>query len=540
MRFVQAGSPVWCGDMARSRAAWATAAVVTALGAFAAGCGANETPAPPANQTAQSTQATPAGPGQAAITPPDEAEEPLPADTVESSLPPALREQLMKSFTGDADEMAARRLVRVGVTFNRTYYFIDRGVQRGVSYDYGQLLEERINKHYKTGLDDKIHVVFVAMPRDQLLQALIDGRVDLVSAQVTVRPELEKLVAFSNPTRSNVNEVVVTGPGAAPLASVDDLSGRDVYVRPRSPYHDSLISLNATLKAAGKAPVAIREVPNDLEDDDLLEMVNAGLLPAIVVDDFLAKFWKQVLPNVTVHQDVAVRTGGALAVPVRKGNPKLLAGLNTFMGNYGLGTAFGNQIERKYLVNTRYVRTATSEAERRKFQNLVTLFQKYGDQYSLDYLLMAAQGYQESQLNQDAKSHVGAIGVMQVMPATGRELNVGDIHQADANIHAGVKYFRFMMDRYYENEPMDRLNKALFTFASYNAGPARVRQLRREAAKEGLDPNVWFGNVERIASERIGRETVTYVANIYKYYVAYRLYLEQNQRRQAAKAKVGG
>jgi membrane-bound lytic murein transglycosylase MltF len=124
---------------------------------------------------------------------------------------------------------------------------------------------------------------------------------------------------------------------------------------------------------------------------------------------------------------------------------------------------------------------------------------------------------------------------MQVMPATGKDLKVGDITQTEANIHAGVKYMRWMIDQYYKDEPMDNLNKGLFAFASYNAGPGRVRQLRREAAKRGLDPNVWFGNVEQIASERIGRETVTYVSNIYKYYVAYKLAVEQRARQEEAK-----
>ena len=170
---------------------------------------------------------------------------------------------------------------------------------------------------------------------------------------------------------------------------------------------------------------------------------------------------------------------------------------------------------------------------------IVELFRKYGSQYDLDYLLMAAQGYQESTLDQNVKSPVGAIGVMQVMPPTGKELNVGDISQVEPNIHAGVKYMRFMMDRYYKDEPMTPLNKGLMTFASYNAGPGRVRQLRRETEKRGLDPNVWFGNVERIASERIGRETVTYVSNIYKYYVTYTLLTAQLDRRDEAKAAVG-
>jgi membrane-bound lytic murein transglycosylase MltF len=151
---------------------------------------------------------------------------------------------------------------------------------------------------------------------------------------------------------------------------------------------------------------------------------------------------------------------------------------------------------------------------------------------------MAAQGYQESALNHEARSPVGAIGVMQVMPPTGKELNVGDITQLEPNIHAGVKYMRWMIDTYFKDEPMTPLDKGLFAFASYNAGPGRIRQLRREAEKRGLDPNVWLGNVELIASERIGRETVTYVSNIYKYYVAYKLVMEENQRRAASKADV--
>ncbi len=497
------------------------AVLFVGIGLTLTGCGENK-PAAPAEQTS-------------ATKPADEAETPLPPSELDTQLPPALRDAVLKPFTGDLDEMVRRRLVRIGVTFNRTYYFVDKGVQRGVSYDYGQLIEERLNKHFKTRIDNKIHVVYVPLPREMLAAALVDGKVDLVSAHVTVRPELQKLVDFSNPTRTSVSQILVTGPGAPALASVEDLSGKTVFARPRSASHQSLLALNERLKSRGKPPVAIRDAPANLEDDDLLEMVNAGLLPAIVVDDFLARFWKRVLPNISVHVDIALRTGGMLAVPVRKNSPQLLAALNTFMGKFGLGTAFGNQIERKYLINTTYVKSATSEAERQKFLELVQFFRKYSDQYQVDFLLMAAQGYQESQLNQDAKSHVGAVGIMQVMPATGKELKVGDITQTEANIHAGVKYFRFMVDRYYKDEPMDDLNKGLFTFASYNAGPGRVRQLRAAAAKRGLDPNVWFGNVEQIASERIGRETVTYVANIYKYYIAYRLVLEEATRRAAAK-----
>jgi membrane-bound lytic murein transglycosylase MltF len=466
----------------------------------------------------------------------EKAEAPLPPSDLESQLPASVREIVLKPFTGDLDELVKRRAVRVGVTFNRTFYFVDRGVQRGIAYEYGQLMEERLNKHFKTRSGNRIHVIFLALPREALLSALVDGKVDLVAAQVPVTPELEKYVAFSDPTRKNVNQILVTGPGAPAIASIEDLSGREVFARELGGYSQSLVALNEEFKARGKPPAIIREAPPNLEDDDLLEMVNAGLMPAVVVDDYLAVFWKKVLPNLIVHDSIPLRTGGSLAIAVRKNNRQLLVALNTFMGKYGLGTAFGNQVERQYLLNATYAKSATSEEGRKTFLAVVDLFRKYGDQYKVDFLLMAAQGYQESRLNQKAQSPVGAIGIMQIMPKTGQSLKVGDIRKLEPNIHAGVKYMRSMRDTYFGDAPMDDLNKALFTFASYNAGPGRVRQLRREAGNRGLNPNVWFGSVEQVASERIGRETVTYVANIFKYYIAYRLVAEEAERRERARA----
>ena len=467
--------------------------------------------------------------------------DPLPLKEAASpydSLPEGVRLVMDKPFTGDFDALVERRVIRAAVTFNRTHYFIDHGEERGLAFESLKLFENDLNADLKTR-NLKVHVVIVPMSRDQLYPALAGGKVDMVAAMVTVTPERETLVAFSDPTRTNVNEVVVTGPGAPPIVTVDDLAGQEVFVRKGSIYDESLARLNTQLKGRGKPPVVITVAPDVLEDDDVLEMVNAGLAPITVVDDYLAEFWSKVFTKLTVHRDITVRTGGNLAVAFRKDNPKLRAVVNTWLKKHGKGDAFRNVIERRYLESVKYAKNAASETEQRKFLAIVDLFKKYGAQYDVDHLLMAAQGYQESTLDQSVKSRVGAIGVMQVMPATGKELKVGDITEVDANIHAGVKYMRFMMDRYYANEPMDKLNKALMTFASYNAGPGRIRQLRRETEKRGLDPNVWFGNVERVASERIGRETVTYVSNIFKYYVAYRLLAEQQERREAAKALVG-
>jgi len=241
-----------------------------------------------------------------------------------------------------------------------------------------------------------------------------------------------------------------------------------------------------------------------------------------------------------VHEGVALLTGGDIAWAIRKESPQLKAAVDDFVARHGKGTVVGNQVMARYLKSAKYVKDAGSEAERKKFLALIQYFQKYGDKYDVDWLLMAAQGYQESQLNQAARSPVGAIGVMQVMPATGKDLGVGDIAEVEPNIHAGVKYMRWMIDEYYGQEPMTKLDKALFAFASYNAGAGRISQMRKEAAKCGLDPNVWFHNVEFVAAEKIGAETVTYVANIYKYYIAYRLIMEARAEREKAAEKMKG
>ncbi len=243
---------------------------------------------------------------------PSAADAPIPATASPLDvLPEGVRRVMDKPFTADLDEMVKRRVIRVAVTFNRTHYFVDQGQERGITYEALKSFETDLNTELKTG-NLKVNVVMVPMSRDQLYPSLASGKVDMVAAMVTVRPELEKLVAFSEPTRTNVSQVVVTGPGAPPIATVDDLAGKEVFVRKGSAYHETLTGLNEQLKTRGKPPVVIDEAPNALEDDDILEMVNAGLAPITIVDNYLAEFWKQVFTKLNVHGDVSVRSGGQL------------------------------------------------------------------------------------------------------------------------------------------------------------------------------------------------------------------------------------
>ena len=420
-----------------------------------------------------------------------------------------------------------------------------KGLQRGATYDYLRVFEEDLNKRLakEKKLKHKhlkVRVVFIPVNRDDLLPALAAGKGDIAAANLTRTAKRQKLVDFSSPVYPNVSELVVSGPTSPAVSSVEGLAGQEVFVRKSSSYYESLVVLNQRFAAEHRPAVRIKEAPETLEDEDLIEMVNAGLMPLTVVDKHVADFWKSIFPNITVHDGVAVRTGGDIAWAIRKGSPQLKAALDDFTTRHGAGTAPGNTILTRYLKNTKYVKDATSKSERKKFLALVEYFQKYGEKYHVDWLLMAAQGYQESQLNQAARSPVGAIGVMQIMPATGKDLSVGDIAKTEPNIHAGVKYMRWMIDEYYGDEPMTQLDKALFAFASYNAGAGRIAQLRRATAKRGLDPNVWFDNVERLAAEKIGAETVTYVSNIYKYYIAYRLILDAREQKEEAIEKMKG
>jgi membrane-bound lytic murein transglycosylase MltF len=455
---------------------------------------------------------------------------PVPAQT-KAPAAPALQ---IRKFTGDLDGMIKRRVVRVLVAYNKTNYFIDKGTQRGATYEAMKKFEDELNLKHKTGTL-RVNVVFVPVSREELLPALLEGRGDIAAAALTITPEREKLVDFAEPVATDVSEIVVTGPRSPAIATLDDLQGQEVFVRRSSSYHESLVALNERFKAEGKKPVVLKPAPETLEDEDLLEMLNAGLVKAVVVDDYMAEFWKQILPAITLNKEAALRTDGQIAWAIRKGSPLLKAELDRFARKNAMKTAFGNMMFQRYLKSTKFVKNAAGEADLKRFRQLVELFRKYGETYGLDWLLMAAQGYQESRLDQSVKSPVGAIGVMQVMPATGKDMKVGDITQLEANVHAGIKYMRFMIDQYYKDEPMDTLNKGLFAFASYNAGPARIRGLRKTAQARGLDPNLWFNNVERVAAEKIGRETVTYVSNIYKYYVAYKLILEEMEEKEKAK-----
>jgi membrane-bound lytic murein transglycosylase MltF len=458
------------------------------------------------------------------------------APAAEDSLLPA-----NDTWLGDFDGMRERRRIRMLVPFSKTFFFVDRGGQHfGMTYEIGKAFEDWLNKKYKTKAL-RIDVVFLPVARDRLLGGLVDGTGDIAAGNLTITPEREKLVEFGNPFAADVAEVIVTGPQAPPLAALEDLAGQELFVRLSSSYFEHLKALNASFQSAGRPAIELSPLDEDLEDEDILEMVNAGLLPWAVIDEHKAKLWAEIFTDITVRSDLVVNTGGQIAWAMRKDSPLLRQEIDAFTAEHKLGTAFGNTLKKKYFGSTKYVKRAITDEEMKKFEELAEIFRRYGDRYEFDYLMIAAQGYQESRLDQTARSPRGAVGIMQLLPSTAADPSVGIAQigeSAENNVHAGVKYLRLLVDKYLDDPALDDKNRTLMAFAAYNAGPGNLRKFRRLAEKSGLDPNVWFGNVEHAAAKIVGRETVQYVSNIYKYYIAYRLVSERAAERTQAKQEV--
>jgi len=445
-----------------------------------------------------------------------------------------------KPWTGDFDQMLERRIIRALVPYSRSLYFNDKGRERGLSAENVRDFERWINKKYAKKLGKRpLTVIIFPTTRDKLLPGVSQGLGDIVVGNLTVTEERLKTVDFvSPPDLSSVKELVVTGPKSPAIASPDDLAGKTVHVRKASSYYESLEALNGRFKKEGKPAAKLVLVPDALEDEDMMEMLNAGLLEIIVVDDWKAKLWAQILPKIRVNEQVAVREGGKIGWAIRKGNPKLEAEILDFYKNYLKKQGVIAYRLKQSMSRVKQIKNPRGTSEWKRFEETLVLFQKYGQQYHFDPLMLAAQGYQESQLNQNAKSHVGAIGVMQVMPATGKELNVGDIRVTEPNIHAGTKYMDKLMTKYFPDANFTGNDRTLFAFASYNCGPGNVSKMRKEAAKRGLDQNKWFNNVEIVTAQKIGMETTTYVRNIFKYYVSYKLQLDAVEQARKAREQV--
>ena len=444
--------------------------------------------------------------------------------------------ETMEISTDDLPAMLEHRIIRVLVSYNQTNYFIVGGEKKGLEYELMKKFEAYINKNLRRNKLD-VHFVFLAVPFSQLVQNLLDGKGDIIAAGLTVTPERQAEVAFSRPYIKNINEIVVAATDAADIHKVEDLSGKSVIVTKGTSYVEHLQQLNVQLKEKNLRPVKINTADQHLVTEDLLQMVNAGIYPYTIADSHIAELWSAALPNIKLQKSAAINKGGMIAWAVRKNNPKLLVVLNKFARKHQQGTLLGNILIQRYYQDTKWVENPLTEKRKQQLAKYNELFKKYAAQYQFDWHMLAALAFQESKLDQGIKSDAGAVGIMQIKPSTAADKNVGIKNvetSAEQNIHAGTKYLAFLRDRYFSDESLEPLDQFAFTAAAYNAGPAKIQQLRQQAKANNLNPNKWFDNVEHMAKKSIGNETVQYVANIYKYYFSY-ISIEQtlSQREKA-------
>ncbi len=435
---------------------------------------------------------------------------------------------VFEPWQGDLPEMIDRRMIRALVPWSDSYYFLDGPEQQGIAFEALKVFEKWLNEQLGSGTV-RMHVVILPVRRDQMLHFIAEGRGDLAMGGVTITEQRQELVDFTDPTSKEVQEWLVEAPSSERVDGIDDLSGREVHVRASSSYWESLEKLNADFRQRGLPPAVLVAADEYLSTEDLMQMANADAIPYTVADHPIAQYWAEALVNIRVRDDIVLRRGAHFGLALRKDSPEFKALLNRFVEKNRQGTLTGNVIMNRYLKDTTRLHAITGEAEQQRMQAVWDHFRDVAPEYQFDALMMLAQGFQESRLDQSRRSPRGAIGIMQLLPSTAADEAVGveDITSAENNILAGVRYMAWIRDTYFDDPALDDRNKTALAFASYNAGPNRVRSLRDKADQRGLDPNVWFDNVEIVASEEIGRETVDYVANIYKYYLAFKLAREK-------------
>ena len=506
--------------------------LLIALLVMASGCGADRSGT--TDEQAKTTTGKAAQPAAQSSTERTEQAASKSPRSLDELLPTTL-ERLVRPWRGDLDGMIERRFIRVLVVSGSPQFFYYEGKPRGLVSELLAMFQQELNASLGRRLD-QVEIVPMPVSRDHLIPALLTGQADLVAADLTITDARSGLVDFSVPFATGVDEVVVFAPGkSSAVTTLDDLAGEDVYVRRSSSYYEHLSLLNAGFGARGMEPINIIHANELLRTEDILEMVNGGLVGATVVDSYKATYWSAVFPDMIVRDDLVVHAGGEIAWAFRKDNPGLAAAVNDFVRGHRQGTLVGNVLIDRYLGNLHWVRHSTSDSGLDILQPLMDDFVFSAAENALDPLMLAAQAYQESELDHSKRSPAGAVGIMQIKPSTAADSNVGiaDVSAPADNIRAGARYLRFLMNRYFSVDEMDELQRWFFALAAYNAGPARIQRLRRQAEAEGYDPNQWLDNVEVIAARKIGRETVRYVRNVFKYYVAYQLAWENRQDQQA-------
>jgi membrane-bound lytic murein transglycosylase MltF len=422
----------------------------------------------------------------------------------------------------DLPEMLKTKKIRILTTYSFSNYFI----YKGQSYGYEHSKMEEFRKFLTQGQSRgelQVDFFYLPLPYDMLIEALNLGYGDIVAANLTITPERNQEVEFTEPYLWGIKEILISRKDGEKVRKKEDLSGKRVHVRGGSSYDISLQKLNKEFEAKGLKSVQVETLPGVINTGEIIEMLNTGLIDFTVADSHYASLAKELFPNIEVHEDVIFNPDVRFGWMVRKNNPELKASLNQFVATVKKGTLLGNIFYKRYFKDNPWLQDALKGTDLDRLEQYAQLFKKYGDVYDLDWLLLAAQSFQESRFDPNARSRTGATGLMQLMPSTGKDMGFNDIASPENNVHAGAKYLRWVMDRYFPDESISRDDRMRFALAAYNAGPANIRRSRSLTTNMGYDASKWFNHTEIGTMRQISLEPVHYVRNINKYYLSFKI-----------------
>ncbi|MEM6673822.1 MAG: transglycosylase SLT domain-containing protein [Planctomycetota bacterium] len=439
--------------------------------------------------------------------------------------------RVSEPFTGDLDGMREREVIRVLVSYSRTNFFLADGQLRGFEVELFRELENELVADRPTGAPP-LHFAFLPVSFDELLPSLLEGRGDVAAASLTATPERARTVSFTEPYLTDVDEIVVANANAPRIDAWEDLAGEDILVASGTSYEADLELINEDFAAAGLEPMHIVHGGRGIKTEDVLELVHAGAFRYTVCDRFAAELWAGVLDGLRPEPEVQLRVGGEIAWAVRPESVELKALLDDFARRNAKGTLIGNVLFKRYFGQTRWISNPLLDEDRSRLAPFRAAIERYAEEFGFDWRLIAAQAYQESRLDPNAVSRSGAVGLMQLLPATAKDMGVTDLKDPDRSLYAGVKYMGWLRKNFFDEPQLTAEAQVDFCLAAYNAGPSRVKRWREAAPERGLDPDVWFGNVELLALEDVGMQPVQYVGNINKYFVLYALTMEGMAQRE--------
>lgn len=414
-----------------------------------------------------------------------------------------------------------RNEIRIAVPYDPTIYVDAKGKPTGISVPVAKYFGMWLSENYK----HKISVTLVPTLPGKLIDALDSGAADIALGYLgQYQDRLGSPKYLSTTHAEHQKQVLVSAHNSPLISSVDDLSGKLVCLG-RQVRSTALMTLNERLAQEGRAPAIIYKDQVGLDDEAMLQMVNEGLVPYVMGTEFRVDLWKPYLTNIKVYENIRYDIGGNIGWAIRSSDKRLGQDINSFSSSELNTEALLMFDQDAFKTQKSGLKDPKGKEEWARFVSMRPIFEKYGNQYHLNPLLLASFGFQETMLNQALISPGGAIGVMQLNAATGDAMNVGNIHELDSNIHAGAKYLNDLVSDNFKEDGLDNSNRTLFAIASYNLGPKNIEKARNEAARRGFDPNKWFLNVEMTTAALFGMVPMNYVRNVYKYFVVYQLSL---------------